>query len=96
MTNGWEYIGEYRDGKRNGQGTVTWSDGVKYVGEFKDGKLNGQGTLTWANGTKYVGQFRDGKMGGTGKLIHPDGKVENDGEWKDDNFVRASATEPTP
>ena len=40
-----KYVGEYKDGKRNGQGTMTLSDGTKYVGEYKDGK-------TW-NGTGY-------------------------------------------
>jgi len=40
-----KYVGEYKDGKRNGQGTQTWLDGRKYVGEYKDGK-------TW-NGTGY-------------------------------------------
>ena len=33
-----EYVGEYKDGKRHGQGTLTWSDGKKYVGEWKKGK----------------------------------------------------------
>ena len=40
-----KYVGEYKDGKRNGQGTQTWLDGRKYVGEYKNGK-------TW-NGTGY-------------------------------------------
>ena len=40
-----KYVGEYKDGKRNGQGTQTRLDGRKYVGEYKDGK-------TW-NGTGY-------------------------------------------
>ena len=40
-----KYVGEYKDGKRNGQGTQTWLDGRKYVGEYNDGK-------TW-NGTGY-------------------------------------------
>ena len=40
-----KYVGEYKDCKRNGQGTQTWLDGRKYVGEYKDGK-------TW-NGTGY-------------------------------------------
>ena len=40
-----KYVGEYKYGKRNGQGTQTWLDGRKYVGEYKDGK-------TW-NGTGY-------------------------------------------
>ena len=41
-----KYVGEYKDGKRNGQGTFTYPDGEKYVGEFKDGERNGQGKIT--------------------------------------------------
>ena len=41
---GQKYVGEFRDGKQNGQGTHTWPDGLKYVGEYRDGKQNGQGT----------------------------------------------------
>jgi len=33
-----KYVGEFLDGKANGQGTYTFADGEKYVGEFKDGK----------------------------------------------------------
>ncbi len=36
------YQGEFKDGKRHGQGTVTLKDGTKYVGEFKDGKFIGE------------------------------------------------------
>ena len=53
-----EYVGEYKDGKRNGQGTETWNDGEKYVGKWKDGKRNGQGTFLFPDGTKYVGGWK--------------------------------------
>jgi hypothetical protein len=40
------YVGEFRDGKRHGQGTYTYTDGItKYVGEFIDGKEDGQETF---------------------------------------------------
>ena len=44
-----KYVGEWKDKKMNGQGTITYGPetewaGEKYVGEWKDGKLNGQGT----------------------------------------------------
>ena len=54
---GSKYVGEWKDGKENGQGTYTWVsgniwlNGNKYVGEFKDAKRNGLGTYTFANGT---------------------------------------------
>ena len=42
---GGKYVGEFKYGKKNGQGTYTHYDGSKYVGEFKDDKR-------W-NGTRY-------------------------------------------
>ena len=56
-----KYVGEYKDGKRNGQGTYTFPDGRKFVGEWKDGKINGQGTMTTLDGTKYEGEWKDEK-----------------------------------
>ena len=50
--------------KKNGQGTVTYSDGCIYVGEYKDGERHGQGTLTLPDGTKYVGEWKDGELVG--------------------------------
>ena len=47
-----KYVGEFKDGGKHGQGTMTTSDGRKYVGEFKDGLPNGQGTITWPDGGK--------------------------------------------
>ena len=38
FANGEKYVGAFRDGKENGQGTYTFAGGNKYVGEFKDGK----------------------------------------------------------
>ena len=34
----WKYVGKWKDGKKNGQGTYTSFDGRKYVGEFKGEK----------------------------------------------------------
>jgi len=57
------YEGEFKDGKYDGQGTYTWSDGRKYVGEWKDGKRwngimydkNGNITGKYVNGI-YIKQ----------------------------------------
>ena len=56
------YIGEWKDGKQNGQGTKNYADGrIMYVGDWKDGRQNGQGTFTFPDGEKYVGEWRDGE-----------------------------------
>ena len=40
--NGTKYIGEWKDGKKHGQGTYTYGkgkwEGEKYVGKWKEGK----------------------------------------------------------
>ena len=58
---GGKYEGEYKDGKRHGQGTYTFPDGKKYVGGWKDSKYHGQGTLTSSDGKYFVGEFKDSK-----------------------------------
>jgi len=94
---GYKYVGEFRNGKRNGQGTQTFSAphklaGQKYVGEFRDGKVNGQGTATFSaphKGAvqKYVGEFRNQKKHGQGTLTfsapHKLAGEKYVGEWKD-------------
>ena len=56
-----EYTGERNsDGKPNGQGAMTWSDGTTYSGEWKDSMCNGQGTYTNADGSTYTGEWKDG------------------------------------
>ena len=51
----WKYVGEIKNGKPNGHGTLTKPEGSIYVGEFKDGKYHGQGTFNWYDGDKFVG-----------------------------------------
>ena len=34
--NGSRYVGEWKDGKKHGQGTYTSQDGTKWKGKFKD------------------------------------------------------------
>ena len=81
-TAGYTYIGEFKDGKKNGTGTFTWPNGMMYVGEWRDDMSNGTGTFTWPDGGRYVGEFRDGKYHGTGTYTWPDGR-RYVGEWRD-------------
>jgi len=76
-----EYVGEEKDDKRHGQGTLTFSDGSNYVGEWKDGKYNGQGTYTLTDGSNYVGEWKDGEKHGQGTDTFPNG-TKYVGEYK--------------
>ena len=83
--NGDEYTGEFKDGKRDGQGTLVYSMWKKYVGEWKDDKRHGQGTLI-DEGMKvysYIGDWKEDKKSGLGLITYENG-LKYKGEWKDD------------
>jgi TonB family protein len=69
------YEGEFRDGKRNGTGIVTYGNGMRFEGEYRDNRLNGSGTYTDSNGNRYAGEFRDGKPALTPKACADSGGV---------------------
>ena len=56
------YVGDFRDGNFNGQGTYIWANGNVYIGRWRDGKMHGQGTLTFANGDMHVGIWMRGQL----------------------------------
>ncbi len=92
--NGDKYVGEFRDGKFNGQGTYfnlannKWK-GDKYIGGYKDDMKHGHGNYISASGDEYVGDYKDGRMHGNGTyyfrkngIAHGDKYV---GEFRDGN-----------
>ena len=83
-----EYTGEWKDGKQDGQGTMTYggyvrfyAKGCKYVGQWKDHRIHGHGTMTWPDGAKYEGEWDCCDMpGGQGTLTLANGKKYS-GRW---------------
>lgn len=67
------YVGSWVDGRKSGQGTMTWTNGDKYVGNWEDNKEQGQGVKTFANGDRYEGSFAAGKIQGKGSLKYANG-----------------------
>jgi formylglycine-generating enzyme required for sulfatase activity/uncharacterized caspase-like protein len=82
-TEGAVYVGEFRSGKYNGQGTATWPNGDRYVGGFLDDKFHGQGIYTAEKNFVYVGEFRNGMFNGIGTYTSSNG-MKYVGEWRDD------------
>ena len=72
-SDGSKYVGQLAAGKKHGQGTITYPNGLTYVGLFKYGKFDGHGILTFADGAKYVGEFKDDNQNGQGTLTMSDG-----------------------
>ena len=88
---GTTYVGEMKDNRRHGQGTLTFRNGSTYQGEFVDGIEHGYGVSTTSStaggrqkkgkaghikrGEVYKGQFQQGKRHGEGQLISAAGDV---------------------
>jgi serine/threonine protein kinase len=60
------YVGQLRDGKREGLGVVDSTEGGRQAGEWKDNVLSGLGVDREADGTRFEGQWRDGRPNGLG------------------------------
>ena len=71
-----------RDGRRNGIGVYTTTEGNRYEGEYHNGVAHGRGVKTWASGARYEGEFRNGREHGIGIYIYANGN-RYEGEFRD-------------
>jgi len=78
--NGDTYAGEWKDGKKHGQGIYTWADGERYEGRWVSGTKSGIGAYFWNNGDRYEGEFVDGIYHGEGTFTYASGRSIT-GEW---------------
>jgi hypothetical protein len=64
-SNGDIYEGEWKNGKRDGKGTIIYGNGEfkgdKYVGDWLNDIKNGEGIYYYAIGDKYYGEWKDGQ-----------------------------------
>lgn len=92
------YVGEYKDGKPNGSGTMKFAEDdslrrKSYKGDWKDGKPDGIGTMWYYDGNKmYKGSWKDGLPHGRGEMKSftgfyqgwfKNGKRDGQGTWVD-------------
>lgn len=89
-TNGYarvqQYLGEWKDNKWEGKGTLEKADGSRYVGTWVAGKRHGTGTLWNRNKDGslrkvYTGQWANDLQQGRGVYNYPSGDTYN-GDWK--------------
>ncbi|MEM6496476.1 MAG: peptidoglycan-binding protein, partial [Pseudomonadota bacterium] len=78
---GISFDGEYRNGRANGLGTITYSNGDRFAGRFENGKRHGDGVFAWVGGTYYKGQFENGLRHGRGLVVFPKGD-RYEGQWR--------------
>ena len=63
------YVGEIKNGVKDGIGIFKWPDGSKYEGEFIKDRIEGQGVIYYLDGNIYKGQILDGLPHGYGEFI---------------------------
>ena len=90
-----KFVGEFKDGKPHGKGTLfdsdgsminqgLWTDGIFQFSAFQSVTYKGQGTYTYA-GNKYVGDWMNGMFNGQGTFILASGG-KYVGEFKDNKY----------
>ena len=67
--NGDKYIGGFRKGFFEGEGTYFFSNGDILSGIFQEGKPI-KGTYTFANGSIYTGNFENNTFNGIGEITY--------------------------
>ena len=79
-------VGDWKDDKMNGHGTMKYVNGDLYQGEWKDGNFNGHGTKTGTSGPcKYEGNWKDGKRHGNGTMKYASG-AQYEGDWRENEM----------
>lgn len=64
------YAGSFNKGNFQGQGKITYDNGVVYEGEFSNNLFQGQGVFLDDDGSRYEGQFKDNRYHGLGKIVY--------------------------
>jgi len=75
------YDGHWKNGQKNGVGTIKYQDGSYYHGSWANGKRSGQGTFYYANGDIYSGEWLAGQKNGTGTYVYKAVQCRLKGKW---------------
>jgi hypothetical protein len=75
LTEKYKYIGELKNGKKDGFGVCFYTNGDKYVGYWLDDAKSGFGRLTMKNGKTFSGEFSDNSIDGFVEYINNQGVV---------------------
>lgn len=68
------YQGEWKNGRKHGQGQETFAHGITYMGSYKYGWRSGEGLMTWKDGRTYQGEFNKDQITGKGEMKWADGR----------------------
>jgi hypothetical protein len=74
------YVGDLVNGKRDGQGKMSYAHGNIYEGNWENGRKNGFGKMIYTSGNVYEGNWEKGNRNGFGKMNYANGEIY-EGEW---------------
>lgn len=77
------YVGKFKNGKFDGQGTMYYASGGYYKGNFLEGMREGRGTYIWSDNSKYIGTWKKNQKHGVGSM-HYQNKSRYEGQWYQD------------
>ncbi len=77
------YLGEWKNGKRDGLGLLIWENQSKFFGNFIENNVTGYGQLWHQNGNSYKGQWKDFQAEGWGIYNTQKGEFFQ-GQWSGD------------
>lgn len=77
------YEGEWKNGKRDGLGILSWKDVSKFIGNFIEDKVMGFGKLWHEDGDVYTGFWNDFQADGVG-MYKTNAQASYEGYWKND------------
>mmetsp|Transcript_12319 Transcript_12319/g.26598 ORF Transcript_12319/g.26598 Transcript_12319/m.26598 type:complete len:225 (-) Transcript_12319:778-1452(-) len=69
------YEGPMENGKRQGKGKYTWSNGTIYEGDYVDNKKHGRGKFTFPDKSTYEGEFVEDRIEGQGTYVYSNGDI---------------------
>ena len=89
--NGTYYLGEFKNGMRNGQGTFIYQDNSRYEGDWKNDMRHGKGKLYFSKDNKqgykmFYGDWKNDTINGYGFLFLINGKIHN-GLWYNNKMI---------
>jgi hypothetical protein len=79
-TKGGKYKGTFKDGLKNGLGTLLFKNNSRYEGAWKLGRFHGKGLYVWQDTRKYEGEWLNGERNGPGIMYFPNGE-KHDGNY---------------
>ena len=81
------YIGEWKNGLRNGRGILYYKNGnILYEGDFVNDKFEGNGKYIWEDGSYYIGLWKNGLCNGKGTEYNKNGEIVYEGDFINDKF----------